>query len=67
MDCIMEFSGALFMMANALYFQQLVRLQVKLVGSKPPRPQTITAMRVAAGVLAVVLGFIAVNDCQKIS
>jgi hypothetical protein len=67
MDRIMEFCGALFMLSNALYFQHLVRLQVKLVGSKPPRSQVITTMRVAAGLLAVILMFMAISNCQKIS
>jgi hypothetical protein len=66
-DAIGELFGALYMLANALYFQHFVRLCVKVFGAKPLSPKTIVLMRVLAACLAIILGFMSLKDMSKAS
>jgi hypothetical protein len=64
-DAMMELFAALYMAANALYFHHLVRLCVKLFGTKSLPPRTVLGMRIAAGIFAIILGFVSLHDIRK--
>jgi hypothetical protein len=64
-EAFSELFAALYMMANALYFQYVVRLCVKYFGAKGLEPGLIVKIRIAAGVFAIILGFMSLSTVRK--
>ena len=65
LDLILEFFGALFMLAGSLYFQHFVSLQSKLLHTKPPSSQSVSIIRFGAGLIAIILVFIMLRDLKS--
>jgi hypothetical protein len=57
--------ASLYMLANALYFQYLVRFCVVYLKQGGLKPEIVTGMRILAGILAIVLAFMSLSMARK--